>query len=85
MKKSRYTTDKTPERKVLSYEKKPIAKTGREILALCNQIAAAKTIRYSSRNVDIITLYKAGHKVKDIAQQYGLCTRQIQTIIHRGY
>lgn len=41
MKKSRYTTDKTPERKVLSYEKKPIAKTGREILALCNQIAAA--------------------------------------------
>ena len=49
------------------------------------KIATAKTIRYSSRNVDIITLYKAGHKVKDIAQQYGLCTRQVHTIIHRGY
>ena len=49
------------------------------------KIAAAKTIRYSSRNVDIITLYKAGHKVKDIAQQYGLCKRQVHTIIHRGY
>lgn len=39
----------------------------------------------SSRNTDIISLYKAGHRVKDIAQQYGLCTRQIHTIIHRGY
>jgi hypothetical protein len=49
------------------------------------KIAASKTIHYSSRNADIIALYKAGHKVKDIAQQYGLCTRQVHTIIHRGY
>ena len=39
----------------------------------------------SSRNVDIIALYKAGHKAKDIAKQYNICTRQIHTIIHRGY
>jgi len=33
--------DKTPERHVFSYEKKPIARAGRDCLALCQQIAAA--------------------------------------------
>lgn len=49
------------------------------------KIATTRLKRCSSRNIDIITLYKAGHKVKDIAKQYGLCTRQVHTIIHRGY
>ena len=49
------------------------------------KVAATRLKRCSSRNVDIITLYKAGHKVKDIAKQYGICTRQIQHIIKRGY
>lgn len=40
------TPDKTPERKVFSYEKKPIAKIGREILVLCNQIAAGMNKMY---------------------------------------
>lgn len=39
--------NKTPQReKVLSFEKKPIAKTGRECLLLCNQIAASMSKIY---------------------------------------
>lgn len=49
------------------------------------KIANTRLKHCSSRNIDIITLHKAGHKVKDIANQYGLCSRQIYTIIHRGY
>ena len=49
------------------------------------KIAKTRLTHCSSRNVDIITLYKAGHRVKDIAKQYNLCTRQIYTIINRGY
>lgn len=49
------------------------------------KIAVAKLNHYYSRNIDIIRLYKAGHKIKDIATQYGLCPRQIYTIIHKEY
>ena len=49
------------------------------------KVAATRLKHFSSRNVDIITLYKNGHRVKDIAQRYNLCTRQIHTIIKRGY
>lgn len=34
------THNKTPERNVFSYEKKPIARAGRDCLSLCQQIAA---------------------------------------------
>lgn len=34
------TRQQTPDRHVFSYEKKPIARAGRECLALCQQIAA---------------------------------------------
>lgn len=50
-----------------------------------SKIAQTRLKRCSSRNVDIISLYKAGHKVKDIAKQYNICERQIQHIIKRGY
>lgn len=49
------------------------------------KIRESKLKHCSSRNCDIIELYKVGHKVKDIAKQYGICTRQIHHIIKRGY
>lgn len=49
------------------------------------KIAQTRLKHCSSRNCDIIELYKAGHKVKDIAKQYNICTRQIYGIIKRGY
>lgn len=49
------------------------------------KVAQTRLKHCSSRNVDIITLYKAGHKIKDIAKQYNICTRQIYHIIKRGY
>ena len=49
------------------------------------KVATTKLKRCFSRNIDIITLHKAGHKVKDIAKQYGISTSQIQHIIKRGY
>lgn len=49
------------------------------------KVAQTRLKRCASRNADIISLYKAGHKVKDIAAQYNLCTRQIYDIIKRGY
>lgn len=49
------------------------------------KVAQTRLKHCASRNADIISLYKAGHKVKDIAKQYNLCTRQIHDIIKRGY
>lgn len=49
------------------------------------KVAQTRLKHCSSRNCDIIELYKAGHKVKDIAKQYNICTRQIHHIIKRGY
>lgn len=49
------------------------------------KISTSKNKLYSSRNVDIITLHKAGHKVDIIAKQYGLCKRQVYSIIQRGF
>lgn len=49
------------------------------------KITKSRLAHCSSRNADIIALYKTGHKAKDIAKQYNICTRQIHTIIHRGY
>lgn len=49
------------------------------------KVAQTRLKRCASRNADIISLYKAGHKVKDIAKQYNICTRQVYDIIKRGY
>ena len=49
------------------------------------KVAQTRLKRRSSRNVDIISLHKAGHRAKDIAKKYGVCERQIHYIIKRGY
>lgn len=49
------------------------------------KIADTRLKHCASRNANIIALYSSGCKAKDIAKQYNLCTRQVHTIIHRGY
>lgn len=47
------------------------------------KISKTRLKRLASRNAEIVEAYKSAHKVKDIAEQYNLCTRQIYTIIHK--
>lgn len=45
------------------------------------KMSKTKTENLRPRNIEIINLAKVGKKAKDLAEQFGICTRQIQQIL----